>query len=52
MSGVTDDLIFGPRGGEGAAVVSGPGTDANRKVWWDAESAGQKGHNTVALLHR
>lgn len=46
VCGVRDDLIFGPRTGEGRAVLTADG-----KVLWDDAGKGQAGTSVEALLH-
>ncbi len=45
-SGVRSDLIFGPRAGDGVALITAEGA-----VLWDADKAGKTGQEVEALMH-
>lgn len=44
--GVRSDLIFGPRAGDGVALITADGS-----VFWDADKAGKTGQEVEALMH-
>ncbi len=44
--GVRDDLIFGPRAGDGIALLT-----ADNEVLWDDAKTGKTGRTVEALMH-
>lgn len=46
VKGVTNELVFGPRTGEGKGLLLANGT-----VLWDAAAAGATGTAVEALMH-